>query len=174
MRSTQYDSQIILNRSYKLFNKGGLNNLKIRAVAHACHCSVMPIYYSFKSQQGLHHAVLKKAFDSFEKNLIKETKSQHNSYSRHNPYWYFYTVLSNHPGLVSEITSNDKSVITSLAIISHKYFPNTSIFALQASLLLVCSAINIRNANNPNLPVSTFSKVTEGLLRNLEMTTISM
>ena len=60
MRSTQYDSQIVLNRSYKLFNKGGLNNLKIRAVAHACHCSVMPIYYSFKSQQGLHHAVLKK------------------------------------------------------------------------------------------------------------------
>ncbi|WP_338935189.1 TetR/AcrR family transcriptional regulator [Lactobacillus helveticus] len=171
MKTVQYNSQFILNRSYKLFNKGGFSKLTVRAVAKACNCSVIPIYYSFNSQQGLYHAILKNAFTDFEKRFAKEIETHQIAGTELDHYWHFYTVLSKQPGLVKEITSNNKAVITGLTTISHKYFPRTSVLSLKASLLLICSAINIKKSNNPDLSFLTYSKVMEGLLRKLELTT---
>ncbi|WP_301049585.1 TetR/AcrR family transcriptional regulator [Lactobacillus intestinalis] len=160
--TVRYSAQMILNKSYKLFNKNGLDNLKVYTITHACHCSTTPIYYSFKSQK----AVLELAYHDFEEKLATEVKAEEVQFSNHEPYWYFYRVLLSCPGLVKEVSVNNKQVIRTLTEISQNYFPNNLLATLAANILLVGIALNFKERSN--LSFLTFSNVVENLLRNLK------
>lgn len=113
--SSWIDSTIFLKRE-------GLINVKVRAVANVCNCSVIPIYRCFQSREGLCKAVLNHSFSVFEKDLLKEIKS-HNTDS-HDPYWCLYSALSHQCGLVKEANIGNMKIIDELAQITHKYFSN--------------------------------------------------
>lgn len=164
--TVRYSAQMILNKSYKLFNKNGLDNLKVYTITHACHCSTTPIYYSFKSQKGLQKAVLELVYHDFEEKLATEVKAEEVQFSNHEPYWYFYHVLLSCPGLVKEVSVNNKQVIRTLAEISQNYFPDNLLSTLGANILLVGIGLNFKERSN--LSFLTFSNVVENLLRNLK------
>jgi AcrR family transcriptional regulator len=142
MKRAQYDAQLILNRSYDLFNEGGLVSLKVRAVAKVCHCSVIPIYRCFQSRNELCKAVLNQSFSIFEKDLLKEIET-HKTDS-HDPYWRLYSALSRQYGLIKEVISGNMKIIDELAQITHKHFSNKSTYALRAYIQLICMILNIR------------------------------
>lgn len=169
MRSVKFNADMILDKSYQLFNKGGSEDLKIKKVAQACHCSVIPIYYSFKSKKCLYHAVLKVAFGQFDKDLYQEIIHHKTEIRIHGPYRYICVALSHQPGLIKEIHSNTKQIINGLAIISKKYFPNYSLITLRASLLLVCSVSDNSSVKKSDALLSPYLEpVIENLLKNLE------
>ena len=113
MRTVEYSAQLILDRSVKLFNEGGLINLKVRTVAKACDCSVIPVYSNYKSQQDLSKAVLRNVFSIFEKNLVDSLKSHKNA-SLHDPYPLLYSALTCSKGLITEVINNNRNVIDEL------------------------------------------------------------
>lgn len=169
MKRAQYDAQFILNRSYKLFNKGGLVSLKVRAVAKVCHCSVIPLYRCFQSQEGLYEAVLNDAFSVFEKDLLKEIESHKTD--PHDPYWCLYTALSHQHGLIKEVSIGNMKIIEKLAQIAHKYFSNDSTSKLRAYIQLICLILNIKSTNklsDSNSSLLAFSKVTQNFLKTLK------
>ncbi|NRO34537.1 hypothetical protein IMAU30003_00775 [Lactobacillus helveticus] len=107
MRTVEYSAQLILDRSVRLFNEGGLINLKVRTVAKAYDCSVIPVYSNYTSQQGLSKAVLRNVFYIFENNLVDSLKSHKNA-SLHNPYLHLYPHSLVHEVLLKKLSTTIK------------------------------------------------------------------
>ncbi|MFK5220646.1 hypothetical protein ACI3PI_03395 [Lactobacillus helveticus] len=169
MRTVEYSAQLILDRSVRLFNEGGLINLKVRTVAKACDCSVIPVYSNYTLQQGLSKAVLRNVFYIFENNLVDSLKSHKNA-SLHNPYLYLYSALTCSRGLIKEVINNNKNVIDELVRITYKYFSNITISELKTYIFLICLMINIKSTkvfDDLNLSNAAFSKVTQSFLKKL-------
>lgn len=169
MRTVEYSAQLILDRSVRLFNEGGLINLKVRTVAKACDCSVIPVYSNYTSQQGLSKAVLRNVFSIFEKNLVDSLKSHKNA-SLHDPYLHLYSALIYSQGLIKEVINNNKNVIDELVRITYKYFPNITIPELKTYIFLICLMINIKSTkvfDDLNPSSAAFSKVTQSFLKKL-------
>ena len=170
MKRAQYDAQLILNRSYDLFKKGGLINVKVRAVAKVCHCSVIPIYRCFQSRDELCKAVLNHSFSVFEKDLLKEIETHKTDSHDPDPYWCLYSALSCQHGLVKEANIGNMKIIDKLAQIFHKYFLNKSTYKLRAYIQLICMILNIKSTNklsDSNSSLLAFSKITQNFLKTL-------
>ena len=155
------ESRIFWKESYKTMNTSDkawfLNRLKAM--------NIREILWRIQ-QKGLQKAVLELAYHDFEEKLDTEVKAEEVQFSNHEPYWYFYHVLLSCPGLVKEVSVNNKQVIRTLAEISQNYFPNNLLTTLAANILLVGIALNFKERSN--LSFLTFSNVVENLLRNLK------
>ncbi|NRO60677.1 hypothetical protein IMAU60201_01225 [Lactobacillus helveticus] len=170
MRTVEYSAQLILDRSTQLFDEGGLINLKVRAVAKACDCSVIPIYSNYASQKELSKKVLRNAYSIFEKSLVDSLKSHKNA-SLNDPYLLLYSALTCSKGLIKEVISNNKDVIDKLVRITYKYFPNITILQLREYIFLICLTINIKSTkvfDGFNLSDLAISKINKGFLKKLK------
>lgn len=170
MTEKGFTKVLLLHSSLKLFNKGGLEKLKVRNVANACHISIQPIYYIFGSQQDLQEAVLELALKQLANtldDLIKAGKFGVNKNIE------FGKALAESPGLIIEINKGNQDILNRVVKVSEKYFVaahgTTHPKKLKVNILLVSSFINNKRVSDLNFSNEALNKSLNNFFQHLDL-----
>lgn len=144
------DQKIFIRQAIKLFNVGGLANIKIHTLAKKCNCSTMPMYRNFGSMDNLRNMVLDKIFDDLEEYLSNKS----NTSLRHT----IDQILKKYPGFVFEIRGNT-TVVTRLTRVIKTFYPEKQLYEIRAAILLTDIATRIKPFYDGD-----YSSVIDGLI----------
>lgn len=118
---------LIIRQAIDLFNAGGVENIKIRALAKRCCCTTMPLYSHFGSINNLRSATLNQVFEDLKIYLSTEDNSDLKQTIQH--------ILEYFPGFVFEIERNTDT-FDRLSQTIKIFFPARQLHEIKITILL--------------------------------------